>query len=119
MKRIILILFLAANLPTAYADEYTKPNGDLSLFIKSSAAKFSIETFNPNGSYACKLEGIADSIGESLEQRHRWIYSEPSGTCVVVLSKNKDGSVIVRSRDCENSCDIHNSPSIDGKYMNK
>lgn len=119
MKKIISILFIVSSSTFAHAGEYVKPNGSMSLSAKNGFADFSINASRGDASGVCNMEGVAESVGAGTGQRTRWVYSDSSSACVVVLSELKDGSVNVMTRSCENYCGVSAAGSMDGKYKKK
>ncbi|MKE52873.1 acyl-CoA dehydrogenase [Salmonella enterica] len=117
MKKIVITLLLVSWLPMAHADEYIKSNGALSLSTGNGTAEFNINASHGNASGVCNMEGTAHSVGAGTGQRNRWVYSDSSSACVVVISELKDGSVNVMTRSCDNYCGISAVGSMDGQYQ--
>lgn len=116
MKKVILSLLLATSLPLAHAGEYVKNNGSLSLSLGNGTAEFNINASLGSASGVCNIEGVAESVSAGTGQRTRWVYSDSSSACVVVISELRDGSVNVMTRSCENYCGVSAAGSMDGKY---
>lgn len=119
MKKIVLTLVLVVSLPFAYAGEYVKSDGVLSISTGNGATKFSINASRGDASGVCNMEGIAESVGAGAGQRSRWVYSDSSSACVAVISESNDGSVNVITRSCDNYCGVSAVGSMDGKYKRK
>lgn len=119
MKKVIVSLLLAASLPMAHASEYVKRNGALSLSSGNGIAEFNINASHGNASGVCNMEGAAESVGAGTEQQNRWVYSDSSSACVVVISELKDGSINIMTRSCESYCGVSAIGSMDGKYYLK
>ncbi|ELY3836272.1 acyl-CoA dehydrogenase [Cronobacter turicensis] len=116
MKKLILVFILTGGFNMAYANEYIKNNGVLSLSSDNGSAKFSINASHGSSSGVCNMEGVAESVGAGTGQRNRWVYSDSSSACVAVISELKDGSVNIMTRSCENYCGVSAVGSMEGKY---
>lgn len=116
MKKIVLTLLLAISFTMAHAAEYFKQNGALSLSMGNDTAEFNINAPHGDASGVCNMEGIAERVGAGVGQRNRWIYSDSSSACVVVISELKDGSVNIMTRSCDNYCGVSAVGSMYGKY---
>ena len=116
MNKIILAIFLTGSFTLAYASEYIKNNGALSLSSDNGSAAFSINTSYDSSSGSCNMEGVAKLVGAGVGQKNRWVYSDSSSACVAVISELKDGSVNVVTRSCESYCGVSTASSMDGKY---
>lgn len=119
MKKLILVFILTGGFNMAYANEYIKNNGVLSLSSDNGSAKFSINASHGSSSGVCNMEGVAESVGSGAGQRNRWVYTDSSNACLAVISELKDGSVNVVTRSCENYCGVSAIGSMDGKYYLK
>lgn len=119
MKKIVLTLVLVVSLPFAYAGEYVKRDGVLSILSGNGTAKFSINASHGDASGVCNMEGIAESVEAGAGQQNRWVYSDSSSACVAVISEANDGSVNVITRSCDNYCGVSAVGSMDGKFKRK
>lgn len=116
MKKLILVFILTGGFNFAYADEYIKNNGTLSLSSDNGAATFNINASHSNLSGVCNMEGVARVVGVVAGQRNRWAYSDPTSACVMVISESNNGSVNVMTHSCENYCGVSAIGSMDGEY---
>ncbi len=116
MKKWIILFILTGGFNFAYADEYIKNNGTLSLSLDRGVATFSINASHGISLGVCNMEGVAREVGVVAGQRNRWVYSDSSSACVMVISESNNGSVNVMTHSCENYCGVSAIGSMDGEY---
>lgn len=64
----------------------------------------------------CKMGGELTLIDARKGQRNRWVYSDQSSMCVVLISELDNGAMQIISQDCDKHCDVASIGSINGTY---
>ncbi|EDU9586694.1 acyl-CoA dehydrogenase [Salmonella enterica subsp. enterica] len=105
MERTFVALLLAGVALPTIAAQYSKPGAVLALKPSNSNVEFSISASVRDGSGTCNMEGTAQQIAASENQKHRWVWNDSSSQCV--------------ARSCEGYCGASASGLIDGQYNKK
>ncbi|UDV65143.1 acyl-CoA dehydrogenase [Enterobacter hormaechei] len=98
------------------ASDFKKTNGTLSLYQSKNHTAFSINSSLGTTSGVCEIGGELTLIDARKGQRNRWVYSEQSSMCVVLISELDNGAMQVISKDCDKYCGITSIGSINGTY---
>ena len=67
-------------------------------------------------SEVCEIGGELTLIDARKGQRNRWVYSDQSSMCVVLISELDNGAMQVISKDCDKHCSVTSIGSINGTY---
>ncbi|HAY0423111.1 MULTISPECIES: hypothetical protein [Enterobacteriaceae] len=98
------------------ASDFKKTNGILSLYQSENHTHFGINSSYGTTSGVCEIGGELTPIDARKGQRNRWIYSDQSSMCVVLISELENGAMQVISKDCDQHCGVTSIGSIDGTY---
>ncbi|MBY5176744.1 acyl-CoA dehydrogenase [Enterobacter hormaechei] len=98
------------------ASDFKKINGTLSLYQSKNHTAFSINSSLGTTLGVCEIGGELTLIDARKGQRNRWVYSDQSSMCVVLISELDNGAMQVISKDCDNHCSVTSLGSINGTY---
>ena len=98
------------------AREFKKINGTLSLYQSKNHTAFSINSSLGTSLGVCEIGGELTLIDARKGQLNRWVYSDQSSMCVVLISELDNGAMQVISKDCDNHCSVTSIGSINGTY---
>ena len=98
------------------ASDFKKINGTLSLYQSKNHTTFSINSSLGTTSGVCEIGGELTLIDARKGQRNRWVYSDQSSMCVVLISELDNGAMQVISKDCDKHCSVTSIGSINGTY---
>ncbi|WP_035345525.1 MULTISPECIES: hypothetical protein [Dickeya] len=115
MKIFILTIIISLSV-SAYASDYKKRNGVLSLTPEGGYARFNINASYDATSGVCELDGKAMPSVAQQGQRNRWVYNDQSSMCIAVISELRSGAMQVITKDCDSYCGVSAIGAMDGKY---
>lgn len=114
--KLLTVLPLMILCFSAKASDFRKTNGTLSFYQSKNHTTFNINSSLCTTSGVCEVGGELTLIDARKGQRNRWVYSDQSSMCVVLISELNNGAMQVISKDCNKYCGVTSIGSINGTY---